>query len=115
MSQARPKQGQQPPSGLVRVEWPIPEDMDPRYANHVIIQRVQHEFVINFFALYPPVLIGTPEEIAAKLGEIPTIRARCVGRIVIAQDRMPEFIQAFQASANLPPSFIGPASAPEGV
>jgi hypothetical protein len=49
------------------VDWHFPEGLLSRYANNVIVQAGQYDFVISFFEMQLPALLGPPEENIAKL------------------------------------------------
>jgi hypothetical protein len=82
----------------VPIEWYVPEDLVSRYANNIVVQYEEHEFIISFFEVRPPVLLGSSEEIKAKLEQVKSVRAECVARIIVAADRMPVFIEALQGN-----------------
>jgi len=89
------------PEGIyVPLEWHISEDLISRYANNIVVQFEGHEFIISFFEVRPPVLLGSSEEIEAKLKQFESVRAECVARIIVAADRMPGFVEALQANLN---------------
>lgn len=80
------------------VEWHVSENILSRYATNIVVQPIQHEFVISYFEAQPPIILGTPEENRAKYQELGAIRAECVARVIIAAERLPEFIEAMQTS-----------------
>lgn len=80
----------------LRVAWHIPEDMPSRYANNVLIQAGEYEFIISLFEVQPPLLTGTPEENKTKLREMETVHAECVSRIIVSPKLIPAFISALQ-------------------
>ena len=80
------------------IEWYFPEDIISRYANNIIVQHSENEFIISFFEVRSPVIFGAPEEKKAKREQIETVRAECVARIVISAGKMPEFISVLQRS-----------------
>jgi len=82
----------------IPIEWYVPESIVSRYATNIVVQHGEHEFVISFHEMQPPVLLGTPEEVEAGLEQIESIRANCVARVVVAAERMPDFIQVLQES-----------------
>lgn len=75
-----------------------------RYATHIVVQHTEHEFIISFFEVQPPVLLGMPEEIEARLEQIESIRADCVARVIVAAERMPEFVRVLQDNLDTYPS-----------
>ena len=48
------------------------------HATHLIIQSHGSEFTLLFFELQPPFTIGTPEEQAAQMEQLPNVEAKCV-------------------------------------
>ncbi len=88
------------PSNEVRLElpidWQFPGDLSTRYATHLIVQHSEHEFVLSFFEILPPTIFGSPEAVSAQLERLSSIPAECVGRIVVAANRMPAFVAVLQ-------------------
>lgn len=78
------------------IERYIPNDMLGQYATNMLVQMNPHEFIISFFQLYPPPVLGSPEEQNAKIAEMRSVRATCVSRVIVAADRMPEFVRVLQ-------------------
>ena len=78
------------------IAWQIPDDIVTRYATNIVVQHTEHEFIVSFFEVRPPMLLGLPEERRAALHKIEQVEARCVGRVVIAPERMQEFIDVLQ-------------------
>jgi hypothetical protein len=91
----------QPYMASARIEWNFPPGMQSRYATLFAAQPTTHEITISFFEPQIPVLVGTPEEIATQAQEITSIRAECVGRIVVAAEQMPELIAVLQNSLKM--------------
>jgi hypothetical protein len=88
------------PSGNITlpVDWHVSENIQSRYATNMVSQPIQHEFVISFFEAQPPILVGTPEENKMRFQELGAIRAECVARIIVAAERLPEFIEVLQTT-----------------
>ena len=80
------------------VDWHVSENIQSRYATNIVVQPIQHEFVISFFEAQPPIILGTPEENRAKYQELGAIRAECVARVIVAAERLPDFIEALQTT-----------------
>lgn len=76
----------------VRVTYPVFDDTLPVYANQATVQFTGTEFVIGFYAAFPPILVGTEEEVQAKADALDEVPAKCVAKIVIAKDRMAEIV-----------------------
>ncbi len=78
------------------IEWYFPEDIISRYANNITVQHSENEFIISFFEVRSPMILGTPEEEKAKWEQIETVRAECVARVIVTTGKMSEFISALQ-------------------
>jgi len=82
------------------VVWEIPDDLETRYANNLIVQHTEHEFIISFFQTIPPPIIGTPAEIDAQVKRMGALKSKCVARIVVSSGKMENFVQALQDSVR---------------
>ncbi len=78
------------------VDWHFPESLQSRYANNVLVQIGQHEFVVSFFEMQLPTLLGSPEDNKAKLSAMETIRAECVSKIIMPPELIQGLIDALQ-------------------
>lgn len=85
-----------PDKFAVPINYEVPDSVQTRYATHFVVQHSENEFLISFFEIWPPILLGTPNEIEAQVDEIESIPAKCVGRVVVAADKFPEFIRILQ-------------------
>lgn len=83
----------------IPIEWDYSENTS-RYATNLIVQHTEHEFILSFFEIKPPILLGSPEEQAQKALEIKSIKAKCVARVVISAGRMPDFLRVLQDNLN---------------
>jgi hypothetical protein len=83
----------------IPLKWVIPEDVVARVATNMVAQHSNHEFIISFFEAYPPILLGGPEGAAKTLEATKYVEARCVARVVVAPERMAEFLKVL--SENL--------------
>jgi len=81
---------------LVPLIHDFPKDLVSRYATHFVVQHTEQEFVISFFEVDNPILLGTPEENREALRSMSGVPAHCVARIIIAPNRMEQFVQILQ-------------------
>ena len=79
------------------VAWTGHESLRSEHATHLIIQSHGSEFTLLFFELQPPFTIGTPEEQAAQMEQLPNVEAKCVAKIVMSA---PNAAQASDALAG---------------
>jgi len=80
----------------VPIEWCYPDSIISRYATNMLVQKSEHEYIISFFEIKPPVLLGTPEEVTAQASKIKSVKAECISRIIVSDDRMPDFVRVLQ-------------------
>jgi len=80
------------------LEWHIPDDLPSQLATNLVVQHTGHEFILSFFQVSPPFILGGMEEIKQQLADIESVRAECVARIVVAGTRMPGFVRALQSN-----------------
>ncbi len=85
----------------IPIEWDMPDTIDSRYVTNIAVQAGENEIFISFFEAQPPILTGTPEENLEILQQIKSIKARCVGRIVVAPNTLHDIIEALQTGLNL--------------
>lgn len=80
----------------IPIDWHVPDSLVSHYATNITVQRSEHEYIVSFFEVTPPLIIGPPDVVKAGLQEIGSVRAVCVARVIIAAGRMPSFILALQ-------------------
>lgn len=95
-----PKTGQEGFVGVEReieierpLEWYIPEGLDVIWANNVVIQHHEQDFVLTFFQAFPPIFLGTSKE---EIEAIKTVRATAVARIALSPIQVERLISALQ-------------------
>jgi len=71
----------------VPIKWVIPPDIKSSYATHMLVQRLEHEVVINFCEVQKPLMVDPPEEVEAK----------CVSKVIVSLPEMPKFIEALMS------------------
>jgi len=79
---------------LVPLRHRLPESLVTRYATNITVQHTDAEFIISFYEVVPPVLLGTPEENRAAIEELGAVEAICVARIAVPAARMVGFVKA---------------------
>ena len=89
---------QQVPDISLPIKWNVPDNIESRYANNVIVQPGQNEITIFFFETKVPPFLGSPEEYRNFMLEQGFIQAECVGKLVVNPTLMPGIIQAMQVS-----------------
>lgn len=99
-----------PAGKQVKMQLRFPGGTEAHYATVFIAQADRSEIIISFFQPLLPVVMGTPEERLAQLAQIDTVPADCVGRIVVAVERLPELIAILNESLENHRTTYGPAA-----
>ncbi len=85
-------------SMVLPIEWSVPDCIVARYATNMVVQRLENEFLISFFEVRPPIILGEPPEVAEKLKQKKSITANCVAQIIVAAEKMPSLVNALENS-----------------
>jgi hypothetical protein len=79
------------------IHWLIPENISSRYANNIVIQHTEDEFVLSFFEIHPPLMLGLSEEVSEE--QLPdAVEAECVARIIVSRNKIESFIEALETN-----------------
>lgn len=70
------------------IKWVIPDSIRTDHATHVVLQQQGTEFILLFFELQGPILIGTPEEQLAAHNQLDFIEAKCVAKLVMSMENV---------------------------
>jgi Protein of unknown function (DUF3467) len=82
------------------IDWHVPEGMQSRYATNVIAQAGSSEIILSFFEAQLPILLGQPEENEEALNKVGSIRAECVGKIIVSPETAQNIVNALQTSID---------------
>jgi hypothetical protein len=74
------------------IEWYVPADLVSRHATNIVAQYAEGEYIISFFEIVPPMVLGEPEERLKQIEQLASVRAQCVARIVVPMHKMESFI-----------------------
>lgn len=85
-----------PPDLALPIDWHVPENLTTRYATHFVVQQTAQEFILSFFEIMPPIILGDDTEQRQAFTDIGSIRANCVGRIVCSPVRAAALIDILQ-------------------
>jgi len=76
------------PERNLPINWYVPEYLKSKYATNIIVQATENEFIISFYELPPPIILNPVED----LKNLDSVTAECVARIIVAGNKMPEFL-----------------------
>jgi hypothetical protein len=83
-------------SVIVPIEFQGGDNTPAVYANNVLIQHTDNEFVITFFEILPPLLSPDPERQEEEIARIKSIPARPVAKVVMAAGPAMQFQEAMR-------------------
>ncbi len=75
----------------IPIEWVIPEGVIARYASNVVVQKTESNYLISFFEIQPPLIIGDAETINFNLSKIDKIAAKCVAQVYMSNEQIKAF------------------------
>jgi hypothetical protein len=91
----------------IKLKRIIPSDLKSNFVESFVVQHTKDHFILSFFEVWPPVIIGTPEVQKKELEALNEVEAKCIARIVVTPERMKAFarivqqnLKAFEESGN---------------
>ena len=66
------------------IKWTGYESLRTEHATHLVVQSHGSELTFLFFEFQPPFTIGTPEEQATQMENLPHVEAKCVAKLVMS-------------------------------
>jgi len=85
-------------SARIPLKFEVPDSIISRYATNFVAQHTPNEFVLSFYEVCPPVLLGSSEENRQQLEEMGYIAASCVARLILSPSGMRELIGVLEAN-----------------
>lgn len=90
MSEEQKSQGIEIP-----IDWESPH-APVVFSDSVVVRNTGHEFILYFYQVLPPLLVGTPEQQEEQIKKIDALKAFNVASVMIAPTRIPELIRLLQ-------------------
>lgn len=85
----------------VKINRVYPSDLHSHFINNVLIQHQQDHFVVSFFEVWAPAILGISEnERIKELEAINMVDAKCVARLVFTPSKMKEFLKALEENVS---------------
>ena len=82
------------------IEWHVPDSIQNRYMDNLIVQPGRYELTLFFFETQIPPFSGSPEESRDYLLKKGAIRSECIGKITVSPQLVPEIIKALQTGLD---------------
>lgn len=78
----------------VRIERIYPDELQSHFVSNVVVQHQPDIFVLSFFEVWPPAILGDSDEEKRKaLEAVVRVEAKCVARLVLTPGKMKEFME----------------------
>ncbi len=85
---------------ILPIEYQFAPDITSRYVNHCLIQWGEHECKLSFFDLESPLIGGSEQQKLEQVKKLTSVRAACVGRIILSRDFVPKLIDLLQRTSE---------------
>jgi hypothetical protein len=72
----------------IPIQWEGVEECPLIFSNNMLVQHTEHEFIITFAQVHPPLVLRDED-----LAGIKSVRARAAVRVVLPPTRVPELIR----------------------
>lgn len=77
----------------IKIERTYPDDLKSYFVANVVVQHQPDNFILSFFEVWPPAILGeTEEEKLKEFNTIDQVEAKCVARLVLTPSKMKEFL-----------------------
>lgn len=77
----------------IRLERTYPEVLQSHFVSNIVVQHRPEYFILSFFEVWPPPILGDNEEKQEILESLEMIEAKCVARLVVPPSAMREFVE----------------------
>jgi hypothetical protein len=80
---------------FVEVRREYPEANITKFTNDLAVQFDDENFILSFFEILPPMLLGSDEkELQNQIEKIEYVNAHCISRLVVTPKKLKSFIDA---------------------
>jgi hypothetical protein len=80
----------------VRVELMPAAGLRSYWSNFQLVQRGGGDFILSFYEIHPPAIVGSQEERKAAADKVTSLPAYCSVRVVIPNQHIPGLIRALR-------------------
>ena len=80
--------------------WIDRDDKAVLFANQILAQHLNDEFLISFGQVSPPAILGSEEEQQEGLARVEFVPVKTIARIGLPAQRMREFVSVMQQSLD---------------
>lgn len=83
------------------IDWAIPANINTPLATNFIIQFEESGFVLSFFEVVQPIVLGDEEERREQIEAMESVTAKCVSRVFVPAQKLQGFIDAMQGNLDI--------------
>jgi hypothetical protein len=85
----------------LKIRYDDPSALEVLYATNLAVQSTAHEYILNFYAIMPPLIVGTDDEKRAAIKALGgRVTATPLARVVVAASKIEEFIDLLQKQVD---------------
>ena len=84
----------------VNLNWVFPSDLKSYFSDNFIVQHQKDHFVLSFFEVIQPAILGTLEERKAQVQKIKQVDAKCIARILVTPEKMKDIVNVMNENYN---------------
>jgi hypothetical protein len=85
----------------VPLAWVGADDLPIQFANQFVAQHLDDQFLITIGQVFPPPVLGTPEERAAQVAQLSFIPIRPLGRFSMDEKRVRELVEVLMSNLEM--------------
>jgi hypothetical protein len=71
-----------------------PDDLKSYFVDHMLVQHQPDRFVLSFFEVWIPPIMGSEEQQEEHLDKLESVDAKCVARLVVTPEKMRDILRA---------------------
>jgi hypothetical protein len=88
----------------IRMKFAISSEINPVFANQMLVQSDETTTYLSFFVVQPPVLLGSEDEVKKQIDDLEEVSAKMIAQVIVPRDRMENFIETLQTAVKREPS-----------
>lgn len=76
----------------IKINFQFPENIKTYFADNFVVQHQNDHFILSFYEVLHPVILGSKEERTEQLKKIKKMDATCVSRIIVTPEKLKDII-----------------------
>ncbi len=87
-------------SKSIKINWVYPPEMSSYFSDNFVVQNQKDHFILSFFEVINPAILGSKEERQAQLEGLNDIDAKCISRIIVTPKKLKDIIDVLNENYN---------------